>query len=123
MSWIKDLSVLVKETDIVNKVSVAIDAIAQKLNIAAVHVYEVFTKQVIAESIARIVLYGAYGTVCLATAILFWKMKKQAEWNHSGEPDNAYAWVQFISAIIFLGSVYICYYILFCFCNRIYLFS
>lgn len=111
MSWINDLGVLVKESDIVNRVSNAVSVLANKLGVAAAHVYEVFTKQVIAESIAHIVIYIITFFIIALSGFSALKLNKKTEYDSYGNPQNIYSIAQIISAIIFvifglIGSIY-----------------
>lgn len=109
MSWINDLGTLVQQTgvdkktgEIVDKIGSAVNTLALKLGVAAEHVYTIFTKQVIVESITNVFIYISLLLLMLVGSIAGKKFHNKAEWTPGGDPSNSQA-IGFIISCIAVG--------------------
>lgn len=107
MSWINDLGTLVQQTgvdkktgEIVDKIGSAVNTLALKLGVAAEHVYTVFTKQVIVESITNVFIYISLLLIILIGSITSKKFYNKAKWTSGGFTDDSQSIGFIISCIV-----------------------
>lgn len=74
----------------VDAVITAIKPLAEKLGEGAAHLYQVYTKQMVAEGIGDLVAMGIFWLLFVVLCIALAKVAKKSKWDY-GEPDNAAA--------------------------------